>query len=171
MSIAPIHLLLSCVGALLGLAVVAVALSGRRWASPLVYGACLVVTLVGLIAAMAQMLSGAEIQDQILPLGLPWIGARFHIDALAAVFLTVVDLGAALASLYALGYGRHEPEPQRVLPFYPAFLAGMNLVILAGDAFTFLVAWEVMSLASWALVMAWPAIANREMRGPATFIC
>src|SRR5260221_1858 len=30
----------------------------------------------------------------------------------------------------------------------------MTLVILAGDAFTFLVAWEVMSLASWALVMA-----------------
>ena len=53
------------------------------------------------------------------------------------------------SSLYALGYGRHENEPQRVLPFYAAFLAGMNLVILAADAFSFLVAWEVMSLASW----------------------
>jgi hydrogenase-4 component B len=41
-----------------------------------------------------------------------------------------------------------------VTPFYPAFLAGMNLVVLAGDAFSFLVAWEVMSLSSWALVMA-----------------
>ena len=40
------------------------------------------------------------------------------------------------------------------LPFYPAFLAGMNLVVLADDAFTFLVSWEFMSLASWALVMA-----------------
>ena len=45
-------------------------------------------------------------------------------------------------------------SPQRVLPFYPAFLAGMNLVLLADDAFTFLVAWEFMSLSSWALVMA-----------------
>ena len=44
--------------------------------------------------------------------------------------------------------------PQRVLPFYPAFLAGMNLVVLADDAFTFLFAWEFMSLSSWALVMA-----------------
>ena len=41
-----------------------------------------------------------------------------------------------------------------MLPFYPAFLGGMNLVILADDAFTFLVSWEFMSLSSWALVMA-----------------
>ena len=41
-----------------------------------------------------------------------------------------------------------------MLPFYPAFLAGMNLVVLADDAFTFLIAWELMSLTSWALVMA-----------------
>jgi len=41
-----------------------------------------------------------------------------------------------------------------VLPFYPAFLAGMNLAVLADDAFSFLVSWEFMSLSSWALVMA-----------------
>jgi hypothetical protein len=66
----------------------------------------------------------------------------------------VVNLGAAAASLFALGYGRHEESPERILPFYPAFLAGMNLVVLADDAFTFLVAWEFMSLSSCALVMA-----------------
>ena len=53
-----------------------------------------------------------------------------------------------------IGYGRHETAPQRVLPFYPAFLAAMNLVVLADDAFSFLVAWEFMSLTSWALVMS-----------------
>ena len=89
-----------------------------------------------------------------LPLGLPWTGAHFRLDPLAAFFLVVVGLGSAGASLYALGYGRHEHEPQRVLPFYPAFLAGLNLVVLADDAFSFLFAWELMSLASWALVMA-----------------
>ncbi len=89
-----------------------------------------------------------------LPLGLPWIGAHFRLDPLAAFFLFVVGLGGAGASCYALGYGGHEPEPQRVLPFYPAFLAGLNLVVVADDAFSFLFAWELMSLASWALVMA-----------------
>jgi formate hydrogenlyase subunit 3/multisubunit Na+/H+ antiporter MnhD subunit len=41
-----------------------------------------------------------------------------------------------------------------VLPFFPAFLAGMNLVVVADDAFAFLFSWEFMSLASWALVIA-----------------
>src|SRR5205823_3157622 len=65
-----------------------------------------------------------------------------------------VNLGSAVASFYALGYGRHESAPERVLPFFPAFLAGMNLVVAADDAFTFLFSWEFMSLVSWALVMA-----------------
>ena len=43
-----------------------------------------------------------------LPLGLPWLGAHFRIDALAAFFLVVINLGGAAASLFALGYGRHE---------------------------------------------------------------
>ena len=89
-----------------------------------------------------------------LPIGLPWLGAHFRIDALAAFFLVVINLGGAVASLFALGYGRHEHSPGRVLPFYPAYLAGMNLVVLADDAFTFLVAWEFMSLTSWALVVS-----------------
>src|SRR5204863_6228604 len=84
----------------------------------------------------------------------PWLGAHFRLDALTAFFLLVVNLGAATASLFGLGYGRHEESPARVLPFFPAFLAGMNLVVLADDAFTFLFAWEFMSLSSWALVMA-----------------
>ena len=85
---------------------------------------------------------------------MPWLGAHFRLDALSAFFLVVVDLGAFGASLFALGYGEHETAPQRVLPFYPAFLAGMTLVVLADDAFTFLLSWEFMSLTSWALVMS-----------------
>jgi hypothetical protein len=58
------------------------------------------------------------------------------------VFSCGGQLGAAITSLYALGYGRHEEAPARVLPFYCAFLAGMNFVVFADDAFTFLLAWE-----------------------------
>src|SRR5258708_6446444 len=64
-------------------------------------------------------------------------------------------LGGAGASLYAIGYGQHEPElGRRVLPFFATFLAGMNLGVVAADAFTFLVAWEFMSLSSWGLVVS-----------------
>jgi formate hydrogenlyase subunit 3/multisubunit Na+/H+ antiporter MnhD subunit len=131
-------------------------LAGRRaWGRWVIYGGALVICSAAAALAAAELLGwtgGAA--DVILPLGLPWIGARFHLDGLSDVFLIVVNAGGAITSLYALGYGRHEPEPVRVLPFYPAFLAGMNLVLIAADAFSFLVAWEVMSLASWALVVA-----------------
>src|SRR5690606_30669035 len=86
--------------------------------------------------------------------GLPWIGVHFVLDPLSAYFLLIANLGGALAGLYGIGYGMHEKEPRRVLPFFPVFLAAMNLVLLAGDAFTFLLSWEFMSLSSWALVMA-----------------
>jgi formate hydrogenlyase subunit 3/multisubunit Na+/H+ antiporter MnhD subunit len=98
-------------------------------------------------------------------LGLPWLGAHFRLDALSAFFLAVVNLGAAAASLFALGYGRHEEAPRRVLPFYPAFLAGMSIVVLADDAFTFLVSWEFMSLSSWALVMAHHRVSDNVRAG------
>ena len=138
---------LACAAALLVLAALAVGRS--RAASSLIYGGCLAVSLVSLFAALAQLLGNVAPVSMTLPLGLPWTGAHFRIDALSAFFLAVIDLGAAAASLFAIGYGRHEESPQRVLPFYPAFLAAMNLVVLADDAFAFLVSWEFMSLSSW----------------------
>ncbi len=149
-----ISILLVCIGVLLALAVAAVPVGRRRWASPLVYGACTTVSLIAAVVALKALLTAGAPDQATLPLGLPWVGARFRLDALAAAFLVVIDLGGAIASLYAIGYGADEAEPDRILPFYPAFLAAMNLVVLADDAFGFLVAWEVMSVTSWALVLA-----------------
>ena len=143
-----------CVAALLAVAAVAVAVGRSSFGSGLVYGTSLAVSLIALTAAFAHLISGGDAVTLALPVGLPGIGTRFRVDALAAFFLMVTNLGGAAASLYALGYGRHESAPLRVLPFYPAYLAGMNLVVLADDAFSFLCAWEFMSLSSWALVMA-----------------
>jgi formate hydrogenlyase subunit 3/multisubunit Na+/H+ antiporter MnhD subunit len=144
---------LFCVAALLVTALLGIAT--RKSTGQLVYLLCLVLSAVLFVTAGSYLLAGSGGAVQLrLPVGLPWIGAHFRIDFLSSFFLIVINLGAGLASLYALGYGRHEEEPERIIPFYPAFLAGMNLVLLAGDAFSFLVAWEFMSLSSWALVMA-----------------
>jgi|SRR5579872_2218846 len=156
---------LACVATLLIASVLGVATARKRAGTPIVYGVSLVACTVGLVTALAQLMSGAATPTLVLPLGLPWLGAHFRIDALAAFFLVVVDLGGAAASLYALGYGTHEDAPQRVLPFYPAFLAGMNLVVIADDAFTFLLSWEFMSLTSWALVMAHHRDADNRRAG------
>jgi formate hydrogenlyase subunit 3/multisubunit Na+/H+ antiporter MnhD subunit len=147
--------LLCLIAALLALGVLAVAIARMRLAAAVVYATALAISVLLLAAVLIPFAAGSfDVTKLTLPVGLPWVGAHFRLDALAAFFLLVVNLGGAAASLYGIGYGRHEAEPQRVLPFFPVFLAGMNLVVLADDAFTFLVSWEFMSLASWALVMA-----------------
>ena len=160
--------MLWCVAALLATSVAAIALVTVRPAASarFVYSACLVVTVAAIAIALVRLADDWGAAPTLrLPLGLPWLGADFRIDALSAFFLIVVNLGAAAASLYGIGYGRHEPAPERVLPFFPAFLAGMNLVVLADDAFTFLLSWEFMSLSSWALVMAHHRIEDNRRGG------
>jgi hydrogenase-4 component B len=153
--ISAVVLQMSCVATLLGIAILAIGLSRSRRATAVIYSTNLAICAAALFASTYWLIGGnANASTVTLPIGLPWLGAHFRLDALASFFLIVVNLGGAAASLYGLGYGRHEEAPQRVLPFFPAFLAGMNLVVLADDAFTFLVSWEFMSLSSWALVMA-----------------
>ena len=151
--------------ALLLLAVLAAAVAARPFAPAFVYGAALALSAALLLAALVHLLGGSLIERTSLPLGLPWIGARFRLDPLSSFFLVIVNLGAAAACLYGLGDGRSERSPERVLPFVPAFLASMNLVLVADDAFTFLMAWEFMSIASWALVLAHHREADNERAG------
>jgi hydrogenase-4 component B len=148
----PLTIALWAVAALIGVGGVAVAIGRRAYASRIIYGLCTGICLTLFLVAVAPR--GAVALTTVLPLGLPWVGAHFRLDSLSAFFLAVVDLGGAAASFYAIGYGAHERRPWRVLPFFPLFLAGMNIVTIADDAFGFLVAWEFMSLSSWALVLA-----------------
>jgi len=149
-----VMLFLSGDAALLALAVLGATVARKSYAPALVYFCALAISAAMLIGATIQLLGGITGGGTVLPLGLPWIGAHFRVDALSALFLVIVNLGGAAACLYGLGEGRSERSPERVLPFFPAFLAGMNLVLVADDAYSFLLSWEFMSLASWALVMA-----------------
>ena len=153
MDLSLLSLALYAVGALFALAVAAAVGVRSKVVLGLVYP--LSAPIAGLIGALgvASLLRGG-LESTVLPLGLPWIGSHFRLDALSALFLAIVGLGGCAASVYAIGSGRHEPAPARVAPFFPAFLAAMSVVVLSDDAFTFLAAWEFMSLTSWALVMA-----------------
>ena len=162
----PVIVALWSVLALLSLPVLAVATLRWRAAIGLIYGACLAICLLLFAVALTHLVEAGNLPSSLrLSVGLPWIGAHFRMDALSAFFLVVTNLGGAGASLFAIGYGMHEKAPGRVMPFYAAFLAGMNLVVLADDAFTFLVAWEFMSLSSWALVMAHHQDADNRRAG------
>src|SRR6266487_4989372 len=161
-----VPLALAGAATLIAMAAVALMFADAARARHVVYGICLIVSLALLLIALLALLGIYDTPSvATLPLGIPWLGAHFRLDALSAFFLAVVNLGAAAASLFALGYGRHEHAPRRVLPFYPVFLAGMSIVVLADDAFTFLVSWEFMSLSSWALVMAHHRVSDNVRAG------
>ncbi len=148
-------LVLVCTAALLANAGAAAAFSQRPDGARRVYAICLALCVLLVTLALGLLFGSAgQPATLILPIGLPRAGMHFEADSLSAVFLVIVNLAGAAASLYGLGLAGEEPEPYRVLVFFPAFLAGMSLVVLAADAFTFLVAWEFMSLTSWALVNA-----------------
>jgi hydrogenase-4 component B len=157
-----ILLALLCVLALMVTAGLGLGMRGER-ANDVIYAACATVSLPLCMLSLLAIL--APTSTMTLPFGIPWLGAHFRLDALAAAFLTLVNLGGLGASIYGIGYGRHEDEPWRVLPFFPAFLAAMNLVVLADDAYSFLFAWELMSLASWALVMSRHRVAQTAPAG------
>lgn len=142
---------LLCVLALIALAGLATVLPAGR-ATPITYGGTALICALLLVLSLGAMLRVPE--SLTLPLGPPGMATQFLLDPLSAGFLSLINLGGFGASLYAIGYGRHEAEPRRVLPFFPLFLAAMSLVTLAADAYGFLFAWEMMSLASWALVMS-----------------
>ncbi|AGA91883.1 formate hydrogenlyase subunit 3/multisubunit Na+/H+ antiporter, MnhD subunit [Thioflavicoccus mobilis 8321] len=91
-----------------------------------------------------------------LPLGLPWLPWHLRLDALAGLFLILIGGVTTAVGVYGIGYVRgleHGRDPLPVLGgFTGLFLAGMLLVVLADDAFVFMIAWETMSLASYFLV-------------------
>lgn len=92
----------------------------------------------------------------VLPIGLPGLPFHFRLDALSALFLMVIGGAAAGVSLFSAGYFRRaEGTPPGLMCFqYHVFLAAMALVVLADDAYAFMVMWETMALASFFLVTA-----------------
>src|SRR5699024_4260059 len=72
-------------------------------------------------------------------------------------FLVVIGIVSFAVGLYGPGYVRGFEQGRDSLVvlggFAGTFLAGMLLVVLADDAFLFMIAWELMSLSSYFLVV------------------
>ncbi|RMD68058.1 MAG: hydrogenase 4 subunit B, partial [Gammaproteobacteria bacterium] len=92
----------------------------------------------------------------LLPFGLPWLAWHVRIDALSGFFFAVVGLIVSAVSIYGPSYVRHfehGADPLSIMGMFTGlFVAGMLLVLLADDAFLFMVAWELMSVSSYFLV-------------------
>jgi len=103
----------------------------------------------------------------VLPLGLP--GLPFHVrrDALTSVFLALLGGAATGISVFSTGYFRKGEGalPGLLCLQYHVFLASMGLVMLADDAYAFMVAWETMALASYFLVTTQHRLAEIRAAG------
>jgi formate hydrogenlyase subunit 3/multisubunit Na+/H+ antiporter MnhD subunit len=115
-------------------------------------GAALCLLVAG--AAAFALFDGAE--TAVLPLGLPGLPFHLRLDALSAFFLMLLGSASAGVSVFAAGYFRQgEGTPPGLLCLlYHLFLASMAMVLLADDAYVFMVMWELMALSSFFLVTA-----------------
>jgi hydrogenase-4 component B len=117
---------------------------------------CVLLTLAGLSAVIAG-LTGlfAPPSTTTLPVGLPWLPMHVRLDALAGFFLLVIGLLVSTVSLYSIGYMRQMASRHNIATLYifmPLFITGMLGVVIADDAYSFMIFWELMSVASYFLV-------------------
>ncbi len=108
-----------------------------------------------ILAGLGVLLTQGVITDQIA-LGLPWLPWHVRFDCLSGFFYLIIGIGVCAVSLYGPGYvhsNKEQDHPFAVLGLFTGlFVSGMLLVLLADDAFFFMIAWELMSVASYFLV-------------------
>jgi len=110
---------------------------------------------VGVLAGLASLrFLGGGAETAVLAIGLPDLPFHLRLDNLAAVFVLLLGFAAAGISVFAAGYFRkgEGAAPGLMCLQYHFFLASMLLVLLADDAYAFMVAWEGMALSSFFLV-------------------
>jgi formate hydrogenlyase subunit 3/multisubunit Na+/H+ antiporter MnhD subunit len=129
----------------------------RRVAGWIGAGAAVAGSVFALSAALSLLCGGAAAAWQVeLPWSMPFGHLALACDGLSALFVFATALVTALAAIYGTGYLRHAPEGR---PFgltwclFNLLTASMTGVFLAANAVFFLLAWELMALTSFGLVM------------------
>ncbi|MBS0386833.1 MAG: hydrogenase 4 subunit B [Proteobacteria bacterium] len=119
------------------------------------------------LAVVAARGIGAPATHAVLLIGLPDLPLHLRSDALACLFLTMLGAATTGISLFAGGYFRqgHGAAPGLLCLQYHIFLASMGCVLLADDAYAFMVAWESMALSSYFLVTTQHRLAEIRRAG------
>jgi hydrogenase-4 component B len=146
-------LLISLAGCFLTGGCVVSVLGGRRNSN--LAGSCVLLTAAML--TLAFVFSAGKPTDFSLPapvyLGIAPVS--FHFDALAGIFLVLLLVVSSAAAIFSPGYLRHSFGEAGSKAYWPAlflFVLGMGATVLAANALTFIVYWEMMSLSSAVLV-------------------
>jgi hydrogenase-4 component B len=110
---------------------------------------------VGAIALALDVLLRGDSRAVALFRPAPFLSVALRLDPLAAAFLLALGAGTLVAGLGALGYARHYDSHggPRLAASCALFVAAMLVVLLADGVYTFLLAWEAMSLVGYVLVV------------------
>jgi hydrogenase-4 component B len=109
----------------------------------------------GIAIAARVLASGQPTEGVLLRHAASGIVLGYAANPLSAWFLLVLSLIALPVAVYSIGYFAHAVAPSRTAIAGAAFnvlLGALEVVFAAADVVTFLFAWEVMSLATAALV-------------------
>src|SRR3989344_7323604 len=113
-------------------------------------------SLAGLLFTIALAINGSDLSFVIRIFALPMVALSLHIDKLSMFFIFTISLIALFCSVYGLGYVKHFYKKYDIGFlgfFYNLFIAGMLLVVSSSHWLFFLIAWELMSIASYFLVV------------------
>jgi len=83
----------------------------------------------------------------------PGIELVFKADALALLFVTLSAVLWLFTTLYAIGYLEHAPHRSRFFGFFSLCVTATMGVAMAGNLFTFFVFYELLTLATFPLVV------------------
>lgn len=124
--------------------------------------------VLGVVLSIVGLLSCFELaQTTVLPLGLPGLPFHLRLDTLSSYFLSVFGMVSTGVSFFSAGYFRKgEGTPPGLLCLeYHVCLASIAMLLIADDAYLFMVAWESMTLAATLLVTANHRIAEVRRAG------
>ena len=159
MDITPTTLLpLALVGYVLGCAAGLLFLRHERVANFCSFGCATVAALCGAVAcvmSLAANSAAAAVQLQLLPTLIPYVQFTVRLDPLSAFFGLIVSLLGFALSLYSLGYARGFYGRKNVgvlAAFFNLMVLATTLVVMADNAFFFLMVWEIMALSAYCLV-------------------
>lgn len=112
---------------------------------------------VGLLISGFSALLLHSVVNIAIPLGVPFLQGSLHLDALSGFFLCLIGIIIIPVAFYIPSYLKHyenirQPIGSLIL-FTGVFVASLCLLVLAFDVFSFLFAWELMSISSYFLVI------------------
>ncbi len=117
--------------------------------------AAIVATSAGVVLGL-RGLTSAELITGSFASTIPLLTFEIRLDSLSAFFVFTISAVGLAASVYAMGYLQHfegHVSTARLGALFNAYLLCMTFVVLANNGFFFLLAWELMSILSYFLVV------------------